>query len=211
MATFIHPQTLKAITFTYDFESNWFLNHWIHFVKIYKRVTMWTFYYYNLGNLEIKSQFFFHIKSQKLTYFLYENKIKCFHCHDLKKEVRCVKIFKPIWGRTFSKDFFNMWKVMCARSILPKNSLLMTYVGKPNHVFYTWWNAMPSNKSWIHFEFMSWFLCKNHKNEYLCCIIFASPLAFVGCVYLLWLCRLDCQSILNSFSIDKRVSWIVCH
>lgn len=113
----------------------------------------------------------------------------------LKRKVRCVKNFKPIWGKTFSKDFFNPWKVVCVRSILPKISLPMSYVGKSNHVFYRWWNATPSNKSWTHFEYMSWFLCKNHKNEYLCCIIFASPLVFVGCVYLLWLCRLDCQFI----------------
>jgi hypothetical protein len=124
-----------------------------------------------------------------------KTKLNVFIIMILTRKVRCVKFFKLVWGKTFSKDFFNAWKVVCVRLILPKMSLLMSYIDKPNHVFYRWWSAMSSNKSWTHFEFMSWFMCKNHKNEYLCCIIFASPLIFVQCAYLLWLCRLDCQFI----------------
>jgi hypothetical protein len=61
-----------------------------------------------------------------------------------------------------------------------------------NHIFYTlrMVECRTINKHG-RLEYMSWFLCKNHKSGYLCCMSCASSLVFVG------LCMLHVSMLLR--------------
>jgi hypothetical protein len=59
---------------------------------------------------------------------------------------------------------------------------------------------------WNEFEFISWFLCEDHKNVNLCYMICASPfVCLLGYTCCLWICRLNYHLILRGGGLSRCV------
>jgi hypothetical protein len=94
----------------------------------------------------------------------------------LRRNIIRVKIFKMLWQKKLKT--FSRHGVVCGhRSCAKFGKLTLCY----NLHYYTSWveKCFAINKH-TNFEFLLWFLCKNHKSENLCYMICPFPLVFVG-------------------------------